>query len=96
MGLRPTQGDEKTLRSSNYSLCNHCSFLCHPERSRGIRGSADPSWKCFSTERNGAECVSFLPSHGSDALYHLDPAHSQVVKVGRTQCLYIFSEFLLL
>jgi hypothetical protein len=23
--------------------------LCHPERSRGICSSADPSWKCFST-----------------------------------------------
>jgi hypothetical protein len=45
------------------------SPLCHPERSRGICSSADPSWKCFSTERNGAECASFLPSHRSDALY---------------------------
>src|ERR1700722_1914618 len=24
-------------------------LLCHPERSRGICGSADLSWKCFST-----------------------------------------------
>jgi hypothetical protein len=34
MGLRPTQGDEKTHRSSNHSLWNRCPFLCHPERTR--------------------------------------------------------------
>jgi hypothetical protein len=34
MGLRPTQGDEKMPRSSNHSLWNRCSFLCHPERTR--------------------------------------------------------------
>jgi hypothetical protein len=26
-----------------------CPPLCHPERSRGICGPADPSWKCFLT-----------------------------------------------
>jgi hypothetical protein len=34
MGLWPTQGDEKTPRSSNHSLWNRCPFLCHPERTR--------------------------------------------------------------
>jgi hypothetical protein len=34
MGLSPTQGDEKTPRSSNHSLCNRRPFLCHPERTR--------------------------------------------------------------
>jgi len=38
-------------RSGNHCPWNRCSFLCHPERSRGICGSTDPSWKCFSTER---------------------------------------------
>src|SRR5271167_1391165 len=27
------------------------SPFCHPERSRGICSSTDPSWECFSTER---------------------------------------------
>jgi hypothetical protein len=45
MGLRPIQGDEKTPRSSNHALWNRCPFLCHPERSRGICGSADHYWK---------------------------------------------------
>ena len=31
MGLWPTQGDEKTPRSSNHSLWNR-PFLCHPEQ----------------------------------------------------------------
>jgi hypothetical protein len=30
MGLRPTQGGEKTPRSSSHSLWNRCPFLCHP------------------------------------------------------------------
>ena len=34
MGLRPTQGDEKTPRSRNHSLWNRCPSLCHPERTR--------------------------------------------------------------
>jgi hypothetical protein len=55
MGLRPTQGDEKALRSSNHSLWNRRPFLCHPER-RGICSSADFSWKCFSTERTRISC----------------------------------------
>jgi hypothetical protein len=36
MGLRPTQGDEKRLFSSNHSPWNRRPSLCHPERSRGI------------------------------------------------------------
>jgi hypothetical protein len=47
MGLRPTQGDEKRLLSSNYSPWKRRPTLCHPERSRGICSSADLSWKCF-------------------------------------------------
>jgi len=35
MGLRPTQGDEKRLLSSNRSPWKRFSPLCHPERSRG-------------------------------------------------------------
>jgi hypothetical protein len=43
-------GDEKRLLSSNRSPWKGRLPLCHPERSRGICGSADLSWKCFSTE----------------------------------------------
>src|ERR1700685_427403 len=50
MGLRSTQGDEKHLLSTNRSPWKHRPPLCHPERSRGICGSADHSWECFSTE----------------------------------------------
>jgi hypothetical protein len=50
MGLRTTQCNEKCLESSHHSQWHHNPPLCHPERSRGIRSSADPSWKCFSTE----------------------------------------------
>jgi hypothetical protein len=55
MGLRPTQGDEKHLLSTNRSPWKHRPPLCHPERSRGICGSADHSWECFSTERSAVE-----------------------------------------
>jgi hypothetical protein len=51
MGRRPTRGDDKRLLSSNRSPWKRRSPLCHPEHSRGICSSADPSWKCFSTER---------------------------------------------
>jgi hypothetical protein len=34
MGLRPTQGDEKRLLSSNRSLWKRRPPLCHPERTR--------------------------------------------------------------
>src|ERR1700688_4549261 len=37
-----------------------CPPLCHPERSRGICSSADPSWKCFSTERTRVSCSHAL------------------------------------
>jgi hypothetical protein len=33
MGLRPTQGDEKRLLFSNYSLWKHRTPLCHLDRS---------------------------------------------------------------
>jgi hypothetical protein len=55
MGLRPTQGEEKLLLSSNRFLRKRRPPLCHPERSRGICSSADLSWKCFSTERSGVD-----------------------------------------
>jgi hypothetical protein len=34
MGLRPTQGDDKRLLSSNRSLWKRRPPLCHPERTR--------------------------------------------------------------
>jgi hypothetical protein len=38
MGLRPTQGDEKRLRSRNHFPWNRRPFLCHPEQpTRGLR-----------------------------------------------------------
>jgi hypothetical protein len=54
----------KMFRFSNLSPRTHCPLLCHPvspgvpwERTRGICGSADHSWKCFcqshSEEKNG-------------------------------------------
>src|SRR6202050_3981876 len=55
MGRRPTQGDEKRLLCSNCSPWARYPPPCHPERSRGTCGSADLSWKCFSTERSAAE-----------------------------------------
>jgi len=58
MGRRPTQGDEKRLSCSNYSPWARYPPPCHPERSRGTCGSADLSWKCFSTERSGGICSS--------------------------------------
>ena len=37
MGLLPTQGDEKTTRSSNRSRWNRCPFLCHPvDKPKGV------------------------------------------------------------
>src|ERR1700733_8345788 len=47
----------KTDRSANHPLCDLWSFLCHPERSRGICSSTAVSWKCFSTERGCREIV---------------------------------------
>src|ERR1700678_2685471 len=55
MGRRPTQGDEKRLSCSNCSPWARSPPPCHPERSRGTCGSADLSWKCFSTERSVVE-----------------------------------------
>jgi len=39
--------DEKRLLSSNRSQSERPPPLCHPERSRGIRSSADHSWEYF-------------------------------------------------
>ena len=50
MGLRPTQGDQKRLGPATTFYRTVALSFCHPERSRGICGSADLSWKCFSTE----------------------------------------------
>src|SRR5882757_9304703 len=41
------QGHEQHSLSSNRFPWKRFPSLCHPERSRGICGSADPSWKCF-------------------------------------------------
>jgi len=43
MGLRPTQGDEKRLLSSNRSLWKRRPPLCHPERTPDflLRGTRD-------------------------------------------------------
>jgi hypothetical protein len=45
MGLWPTQADEKRLGPAT-TLYEPSPSPCHPERSRGICSSADPSWKC--------------------------------------------------
>jgi len=54
MGLRPTQGNEKRLGPAS-TLYEPLPFPCHPDRSGGTCGSADPSWRCFSTERSAVE-----------------------------------------
>jgi hypothetical protein len=61
MGLRPTQGNEKRLgpASALYATVN-LSLSSRPKRSGGTCGSADPSWRCFSTERSGEICGSTL------------------------------------
>jgi hypothetical protein len=46
MGLRPTQGNEKRLGPAS-TLYEPLPFPCHPDRSGGTCGSADPSWRCF-------------------------------------------------
>jgi len=58
----------KNTSSGIHSLWNRYPFLVIPtgaKRSGGTCGSADPSWRCFSTERNAVErsAVSFLGSH---------------------------------
>jgi hypothetical protein len=47
MGLRPTQGDEKGLLSSNRSLWKRRPPLCHPERTR-ISYHAAPKMTSFA------------------------------------------------
>jgi hypothetical protein len=59
MGLRPTEGDEKRLGPATTFYGTVALSFCHPERSRGICGSADLSWKCFSNREltsNSNEC----------------------------------------
>ena len=93
MGLRPPQGDEKRLLSSNRSPWKRRLPLCHPERSRGIRSSADLSWRCFSTELSWA-CGppkgmknAFCPVtalHGSVAFPFVIPSAAEGSAVQRT------------
>jgi hypothetical protein len=47
MGLRPTQGDEKRLLSSNRSLRKRRPPLCYPERTR-ISYNAAPTTATFA------------------------------------------------
>src|SRR5882757_6275500 len=64
-------GWETALSFSNRPLLwQPPSPFCHPERSRGICGSTDPSWKCFPTECSewrGLRCSSSLAGHQSFA-----------------------------
>jgi hypothetical protein len=45
MGLRPIPGDEKAFGPTTALPRKRRPPFCHPERSRGICGSADLSWK---------------------------------------------------
>ena len=56
MGLRPTQGDEKRLgpATTRYGTVALPFVIPTERRSGGICGSADLSWKCFSTELSWA------------------------------------------
>jgi hypothetical protein len=47
MGLRPTQGDEKRVGPASTLSIEPLPFPCHPDRSGGTCGSADPSWRCI-------------------------------------------------
>src|ERR1700679_2390882 len=93
MGRRPTQGDEKRLSCSNCSPWARHPPPCHPERSRGTCGSADLSWKCFSTERkrSGGTCGFF---YGGDILRQRPPtegsASDRAVSSGSLPCLLAF------
>ena len=52
MGLRPTQGDEKRLGPATTlyeTVALPFVIPTEAKRSGGICGSADLSWKCFST-----------------------------------------------
>jgi hypothetical protein len=59
---------------------NRRPLLCHPERSRGICGSADLSWKCFSTERSIVEKYAVYPCPGADHRKDLPRPHSTSAK----------------
>jgi hypothetical protein len=59
MGLRPTQGDENRLKGTAFrpsintaftvALATEGNIFDRAKRSGGTCGSADHSWKCFST-----------------------------------------------
>jgi hypothetical protein len=53
VGLRPM-----TAPVSNYFPCSLTLSFVIPERSRGICGSADLSWKCVSKERSAVGLLS--------------------------------------
>ena len=64
MGLRPTQGDEKRLLFSNYSLRKRPSPLCHLDRSaaqwRDLRFGGSFLEMFFDrAKRSGGTCGSF-------------------------------------
>jgi len=52
MGLRPTQV-MKNASVRHPRFMEPLPFPCHPDRSGGTCGSADPSWRCFSTDVPG-------------------------------------------
>src|ERR1700756_104136 len=60
MGIGHTQEDENASVRQPPSM-DRCPLLCHPDRSRGICGSMDPSWKCFSRDSRGAAPSFFGP-----------------------------------
>jgi hypothetical protein len=48
MGRRSTQGLMKNASVRQSLSIEPLPSPCHPDRSGGTCGSADPSWKCFS------------------------------------------------
>jgi len=64
---------------------NSCPLLCHPERSRGICGSTDPSWKCFSTEQRDlrlTQPAANLAKNATPSLPSRRPRHTVGLAVG--------------
>jgi hypothetical protein len=55
MGLRPTQGDEKSLRPATTLYRTVALSFVIPSEAEGSAVSADLSWTCFSTERSEVE-----------------------------------------
>jgi hypothetical protein len=60
-GRWPTQGDEERLGPATALYETIALSFVHPERSRGICSSADPSWKCFSRERRSLPLCFVVP-----------------------------------